>query len=78
VGGSDDPTEVRVPLEGIVDNLIEFSEATAGNIQALYTIAHELARYADQLRTTADRLEGVWPEEDDFFSDTDEDEPVDR
>jgi hypothetical protein len=75
VGGSEDPVEIRVPLEDIIDGMVEFAEVTS--VQGLYTIAHELARYADQLRTTADRLEGLWPEED-AYDDLDEDESVDR
>jgi len=62
-------------MEVVIDDMIEFAEFTS--IQSLYTLAHELARYADQLRTTADRLEGVWPDGD-AFDEFDDDDALDR
>ena len=76
VSQSEDPVEIRVPMENVIDQMVEFAEFTS--VQNLYMLAHELARYADQLRTTADRLEGVLPDEDDDYYDPDDDEPLDR
>lgn len=66
--GTDEyPAEIRVPFEDVVDGLIEFYTDELGS-RPLYTIAHELARYAERLRASADHLEGqldfsVFPDE---------------
>lgn len=55
----------KVPLEDVVDNIIEFYEASSGS-NPLYVMAHEMTRMAEKLRTTADNLEGHLFFEDDF------------
>lgn len=60
-------TEARIPFEDIVDNLVEFYQDWQG-ARPLYLIANELARQAERLRVTADRLEGM-PVYDDESSD---------
>lgn len=68
--------ETKVPLEEVVENIIEFYE-TADGCQPLYTMAHELARMAERLRSTANLLEGKLTFEDDL-DDYPDDEPLER
>lgn len=56
-GNSDMASEVRIPMEDIVEELVGFYSDENGSRQ-LYTLAHELSRYAEMLRTAADHLEG--------------------
>lgn len=56
-GTSDIASEVRIPMEEIVEELIGFYSEENGSRQ-LYTLGHELSRYAEMLRTAADHLEG--------------------
>lgn len=52
----DDPSEARVDLEGVIENLIEYHNDLQG-YQSLYAVAHELARHAERLRDVAGRVE---------------------
>ena len=68
--------EIRVLFEDIIDSLIEFYESADGT-RPLYTMAHELSRMAERLRTAADALEGDLFSEDDYQNDLD-DEQLER
>lgn len=52
----DDPTEVFVDFEGVVESLIEF-HADADGYQKLYCLAHEFSRMAARLREKATLIE---------------------
>ena len=70
-GEEDEATEVKVDLEGVVEDLCEFY----GNIdgyQRLYTIAHEFSRMAEMLRASAGRIENSVDAVDDLFNIVDE------
>ena len=59
-GDNDEPTEIRVPLEGIVGNLIDYYREVRvtdhGHMQ-LYAIANEFEKAVDELRDVASQLE---------------------
>jgi hypothetical protein len=59
----DDPEEVRVSFEDVLDNVIDFyrdTELSQGNIGygQLYAIANEFERAVDKLREVAGHMEG--------------------
>lgn len=56
VGEEDDPVEVRVSLEEIIDDMIS-EYANPDGYQHLYMVAHELSRYAEELREKASYIE---------------------
>lgn len=52
----DDPTEIRVELEDVIEEMIAEYGDTDG-YQFLYMIAHELSRQANALRSKANYIE---------------------
>lgn len=68
--------EIRVLFEDLIESLIEFYESSDG-ARPLYTMAHELNRMSERLRTAADALEGDMLFEDDYPDDYD-DEQLER
>ncbi len=52
----DEPQEIRVSFDSVVDSLQEFYKNLDG-YQKLYSIAHELSRQAERLRDTASCFE---------------------
>lgn len=83
-GDDDEPAEVRVTFEDIIDNLIDFyrdTEMTNGNIGygQLYGIANELERTVDRLREVAGHMEGRVIMEDmfDYYESNEHDEDED-
>jgi glutamine synthetase type III len=56
-GEEDLASEIRIPMEEIIEESIDFYSDENGSRQ-LYTLAHELSRYAEMLRTAADHIEG--------------------
>ena len=59
----DEPCEVRVTFDDIIENLIDFyrdTEMTTGNLGygQLYAIANEFERAIDRLREVAGHMEG--------------------
>lgn len=55
----DDPHQVYVYLDGVIDGLIECRNDVNG-YQDLFSIAHELSRQAERLREVAGRFEDRW------------------
>ena len=53
IGDSDECYESRVELGSAIDNIIEFYRDTVDYNQ-LYLIAHEMTRFAEELRNSAD------------------------
>ena len=66
-GEEDEATEVKVDLEGVVEDLCDFD-----GYQRLYTIAHEFSRMAEMLRASAGRIENSVDAVDDLFNIVDE------
>lgn len=56
VGEEDEPAEVRVELSEIIDEMIE-EYANPEGYTYLYMVAHELSRYAEELREKASYVE---------------------
>ena len=56
VGDSDDCHESRVELGSVIENIIEFYRDTVDYNQ-LYLIAHEMTRFAEELRNSAGYME---------------------
>ncbi len=62
VEDNDDPAEVRLNFEDMIDNLIDFyrdEPMEKAGYQQLYTIANEFARHADRLRDVASYMEDI-------------------
>lgn len=74
-GDKEEPAEVRVEFENIIDNLIEFYKDDSSNIGSgqLYSIAHELTRSTERLREVAGYMEGI-RDTDSLFNEDDLDE----
>jgi hypothetical protein len=60
VEDSDEPTEIRLSFEEVIDNLIDFyrdDPVEKAGYQQLYSIANEFTRHADRLRDVAGQME---------------------
>lgn len=55
-GDEDEPYEVHVDLEGVVESCIEFYAEDA-DYQRLYSLAHEFSRMAEMMREKACLIE---------------------
>lgn len=56
----DEPTEIRLNFEEVIDNLIDFyrdDPVEKAGYQQLYSIANEFARHTDRLRDVAGQME---------------------
>lgn len=68
VGEEEDPIEVRIPFEAITELVIDTArEFGVEMYQSLYSIAHELARSADKMRTVAGQMEDSLSAAEDLF-----------
>jgi len=68
MGDEDDPVEVRVPFEAITELVIDTHREFGVNMyQSLYSIAHELSRSAEEMRTAAVQMEDSLSAEEDLF-----------
>jgi len=56
MGDADESDETRIELQGIIDEVIDFSRDTA-DYRPLFNLAHELSRQADKLRDAASKME---------------------
>ena len=60
VDDSDEPTEIRLSFEEVIDNLIDFyrdDPVDQAGYQQHYSIANEFTRHADRLRDVAGQME---------------------
>lgn len=60
VDDSDEPTEVRLSFEEVIEGLIDFyrdDPIEQAGYQQLYSIANEFTRHADRLRDVAGQME---------------------
>jgi|TARA_R110000744_G_scaffold166885_1_gene284192 hypothetical protein len=68
LGDEDDPIEVRVPFESVVELVMDtHREFGVDMYQSLYSIAHELARSAEDMRTVAGQMEDSLSAAEDLF-----------
>jgi|14BtaG_2_1085337.scaffolds.fasta_scaffold22193_2 hypothetical protein len=68
LGDEDDPIEVRIPFEAVTDLVIDtHREFGVEMYQSLYSIAHELARSAEEMRTVAGQMEDSLSAAEDLF-----------
>jgi len=56
VADAEQPHEIKVKLDGVIEGLVEFYGDVNG-YQQLYSIAHEFVRNAEVLRNSAQRME---------------------
>lgn len=57
---SDEPTEIKLSFEDVIENLIDFyrdDPVEKAGYQQLYSIANEFSRHADRLRDVAGQME---------------------
>lgn len=73
---ADEPAEIRVEFEDIIEGLIDFyrDDPSTDGYGQLYKIANELARHVDRLREVAGYMEGFEPGEELEIDDLDEDQ----
>jgi len=71
VGGEEEPQEIRVPMDEVVESLCEHYGDVAG-YQHLYVAAHEFSRAAEALREKAGLIEDSVSAVSDLFDLTDD------
>ncbi len=68
IGEDDDPIETNIPFEAVVETVIETHREFGVNMyQPLYSIAHELARAAENMRNAASLMEDSLSAAEDLF-----------
>ena len=68
VGEDEDPIEVKVPFEAVTELVIDtHREFGVEMYRSLYSIAHELARSAEKMRTVAGQMEDSLSAAEDLF-----------
>jgi hypothetical protein len=63
---SDDPLEITIPFDGLVDDVLDEGRQEA-DYQFLYTVAHEFSRYAEKIRAEAYTMEGDMASIGDYY-----------
>lgn len=63
---SDDPLEVTIPFEGLVEDVLAEGRQEA-DYHFLYTVAHEFSRYAEKIRSEAHTMEGDMASIGDYY-----------
>lgn len=64
-GDEDDPYDVEVSFESLVDDAIELGKLS-DDYQNLFCISHELTRHSEKIRDVASRIEDGYIAEDLF------------
>jgi hypothetical protein len=80
VEDNDDPVEVRLSFEEMIENLIDFyrdDPLEKAGYRQMYSIANEFVRHADRLRDVAGYMEDRNISGDLFSDDIDPEEPED-
>jgi hypothetical protein len=71
IGDEDEPTEVRVPLDEVIESLFDCYGDIEG-YRHLYLVSHELSRAAEALREKASFIEDSVSAVNDLFNLSDE------
>ena len=71
VGDDEEPTEIRLPLDEVIDSITDEYGDVEG-YQYLYLVAHELNRVAEVLREKAVKIEDSISAVSDLFNLTDD------
>lgn len=71
VGDDEEPTEIRLPLDEVIDSITDEYGDVEG-YQYLYLVAHELNRVAEVLREKAVKIEDSVGAVSDLFNLTDD------
>ena len=68
LGEDDDPIETSIPLEAVVETVIDTHREFGVNMyRSLYSIAHEMARSAEKMRNAAGQMEDSLSAAEDLF-----------
>ena len=57
IGENDDPTEVRIEFQPIIETVIDIARDFNDGYKQLYGIAHEFERHASRMRDLAKKME---------------------
>lgn len=68
IGEDEDPIDVRMPFEAVTELVIDtHREFGVDMYRSLYSIAHELARSAEKMRSVASQMEDSLSAAEDLF-----------